>query len=301
MVERITTLMTAQMTISDLNQAMDRLNATQEELSSGKRINRPSDDPYGTSLALQLQGELAGFTAYSRNIDDGTAWVRAGEAALTNIGNMVQRVRELTVEAANGTNTQSDLNAAANEVDQLIAAIKQEADASYNGQYIFSGTATTTAPYQSGSADAYQGNSSAIQREIGPGTTLQVNVDLSQLLGSGQPAADDRLLDVLRNISQDMKAGNIAALGGADLQGLDANENTLTQMQADLGATADRLQLASSRLQDLQVSRTQILSNVQDADMAQTEIDYSTEQAAFTAALRASANIVQSSLLDFLK
>ncbi len=60
--ERITTLMTSQQTISDLNQAFNRLSRTQEQLSSGKRINKPSDDPYGTSLAMQLNGQLADLT-----------------------------------------------------------------------------------------------------------------------------------------------------------------------------------------------------------------------------------------------
>lgn len=301
MIGRITTQMTSEMTLADLTQARDRLETTQQELSSGKRINQPSDDPYGSSVAIQLNGELAQLTSYSRNVDDGSSWNQATQTALTNIDSMVQRVRELVVQAGSGSNSQSNLNATAAEVNQLIGAIKQEANAQYNGQYIFSGTATTTPPYQSGANDAYGGNSGAINRLIAPGTTVQVNADISQVLGSGQAAADNKLLNVLRNISQDMTSGNRSALAGTDLQALDSNFNALTQMQAGLGATADRLQLASSRIQDLQSSDTRALSNTQDADMAKTAIDFSTEQAAYNAALRASANIVQSSLLDFLK
>jgi flagellar hook-associated protein 3 FlgL len=300
MINRITTLMTAQLTIADLNESMNRLQKTQQELSSGKRIQKPSDDPYGTSLALNLQGDLDGLTDYQNNVNDGTAWTQQATTSLSNMDKMVQRVRELVVQASNGTYTQSDLNASAAEVNQLIDAIKQEAGATYNGQYIFAGTATTTAPYQVGATDTYNGNSGAVNRLIGPGTTVQVNTDLSQVLGNGQAAGDNKLLNVLRNVVQDMQAGNTGALGATDLQSLDANFGSLTQMETNLGAVSDRLQLASNRIQSVQTSDTQALSNVQDADMAQTAIDYSTEQAAYTAALRAGANIVQSSLLDFL-
>ena len=299
--DRITTMMTAQTTLSDLTLALSRLQKTQTELSSGKRISQPSDDPYGASLAVQLSGSLAGLTAYDRNVNDGTAWTKATDSSLMSINDVTQRVRELVVGASNGTNSQANLNADAAEVDQLTTAIKQAANATYGGQYIFSGTKTTTSPYQSAS-DVYQGDSGVINRQIGPGAAnqVQVNTDISQLLGSGPTVpGDTKLLTVLRTISTDMRSGNSTGLG-TDLSNLDTNMGTLQGLQASVGSTEDRLSLASSRIQDLTLSQTQELSNTQDADMAQTAIDYSTQQAAYTAALQASAKIVQSSLLDFL-
>jgi flagellar hook-associated protein 3 FlgL len=303
---RITTLMTAQTTLNDLELSFDRLTQTQTELSSGKKIQQPSDDPYGMSLIINEQSQLGLIGAYNRNINDGTAWTQASQTAMTNIANIVQRVRELVVGAANGTNTQADLSGSASEVKQLIDAVKQEANTNYDGQYIFSGTANVQ-PYQTATGDVYQGNTgsaAAITRLIGPNNTIQVNVDLSQVLGSGQSGPggpDGKLLDTLQSIYNDMSSANITGLSQTDLGNLDTNFNSLTQAQATLGATTDRLQLASSRMQDLQLADTTVLSNTQDADMAQTEINYSTQQAAYQAALRAGANIVQSSLMDFLK
>ena len=147
---RITTQMTASMTLNDLQQSLNRLDTTQQQLSSGKKINQPSDDPYGTSQAMSLNGQLSSLNDYTNNITDGTAWTQQATTSLGDIDSMVQRVRELVVQASNGTYSQSDLNASASEVNQLIDAIKQEANASYNGQYIFSGTSTGTAPYQTG-------------------------------------------------------------------------------------------------------------------------------------------------------
>jgi flagellar hook-associated protein 3 FlgL len=297
---RITTQMTASMTLNDLQQSLNRLDTTQQQLSSGKKINQPSDDPYGTSQAMSLNGQLSSLNDYTNNITDGTAWTQQATTSLGDIDSMVQRVRELVVQASNGTYTQSDLNASAAEVNQLIDAIKQEANASYNGQYIFSGTSTSTAPYQTGATDTYQGGTGNVDRLIGPNTTLSVNTNISSLLGNGQASGDGGLLDTLRTIASDMQSGNTGAIGGADLKNLDANFGTLTQMEANVGAITNRLTLASTRIQQLQNSDTAALSNVQDADMATVAINFSTEQAAYSAALKAGANIVQSSLLDFL-
>jgi flagellar hook-associated protein 3 FlgL len=298
---RVTTQMTASMTLADLQQGLNRLNTTQEQLSSGKKINQPSDDPYGTSQAIGINGQLSALNDYSNNVADGTAWTQQATTSLSDMDSMVQRVRELVVQASNGSNTQSSLNASAAEVNQLIDAIKQEANASYNGQYIFSGTSSSTAPYQSGANDQYQGGTGTVNRLIGPNTTLAVNADVSSLLGNGQSSGGDgKLLDTLRTIVSDMQSGNTGAIGGADLKNLDTNFGALTQMEANVGAVTDRLNLASNRIQQLQTSDTAALSNVQDADMATTAINFSTEQAAYSAALRAGANIVQTSLLNFL-
>jgi flagellar hook-associated protein 3 FlgL len=297
---RITTQMTASMTLADLQQSLNRLDTTQQQLSSGKKINQPSDDPYGTSQAMGLNGQLSALNDYTNNITDGTAWTQQATTSLGDIDSMVQRVRELVVQASNGTYTRSDLNASAAEVNQLIDAIKQEANASYNGQYIFSGTSTGTAPYQTGSTDTYQGGTGNVNRLIGPNTTISVNTNISNLLGNGQASNDGGLLDTLRTVVSDMQSGNTGAIGGADLKNLDANFGTLTQMEANVGAISNRLTLASTRIQQLQNSDTAALSNVQDADMATVAINFSTEQAAYQAALKAGANIVQSSLLDFL-
>ncbi len=110
MIGRITTQMTAQNLLANINQSLDRISTTQQELSTGKRINQPSDDPYGTSLALQLNSQLSDLTSYANNVTDGTGWAQASNAALSDITNAVQRIRELVVQAANGTQTQTDMS-----------------------------------------------------------------------------------------------------------------------------------------------------------------------------------------------
>jgi flagellar hook-associated protein 3 FlgL len=299
---RITTQMTTASVLGSINSIQDQLANTQEQLSTGLSINQPSDNPYGASLAVQLKNELSGLSNYNSSITDGTAWASAADTSMQNIMSMLQRAQELTVQASNGTLSSTDLSATADEIDQLSDAIKQEANTQYNGQYIFSGTATGTAPYSSSTGDVYQGNTSAVTRQIGPNSTLQVNVDLSSVLGSGSSANDGKLLNTLSSISADLRSGSsgIADLSSNQLTNLQNSLNGLTQVQANVGATENRLTLASDRIQGLQNTDTQALSNDEDVNMAQAMTTYSNQQTAFEAALKAGANIVQSSLMDFL-
>jgi flagellar hook-associated protein 3 FlgL len=304
MIGRITNQMSAQMTLAGIETSLDRLDTTQQELSTGKSINQPSDNPSGTALALQLNTQLSNMTGYSNNVTDGTGWTTAQSSALSDITNCVQRIQELTTEAANGTQSTADMQASAQEVNQLIEQVKQDANTQYNGQYVFSGSATSTEPYASGANDTYAGNTNQVTRTIGPNTSLSVSANLSGVLGngqtvSGQPAGDGLLLNTLRNVADDMQSGNSSAVS-ADLTSLNTGLNSLGGLSATVGATQDRLQMASSRIQTLQTNDTQVLSNTQDADMASTEISYSTQQAALTAALQAGASIVQQSLMNFL-
>jgi flagellar hook-associated protein 3 FlgL len=270
---RITTMMTTRSTLADLNDDLSRLNKLQDQLSSGKSITRPSDDPYGASRAMSLSGELEGNQQQQRNVGDGTGWLNTSDTALSQISDAMQRARELLVQGASDTASPQARAAAADEIDQLTESIKQEANVQYSGRYIFSGTATGTAPYALGGADTYAGDSGTITREIGPGVQMGINVDISPLLGNGQGAADGKLLDTLRTISQNLRGGTPAdanALRTTDLQQVDANLDTLNGIRADVGARTNRLSIADSRLSSLEVNTTQLLSDTQDADIAQT-------------------------------
>jgi flagellar hook-associated protein 3 FlgL len=290
--------------LNDLNEVSQRLSKTQQRMSSGKQITRPSDDPYGTSRALSLRTDIAGTQQYQRNVGEATAWQSVTDSALSKITEAVQRARDLAIQGASDSAGQAARNAAAAEIDQLIASVKQEANASYGGRYVFAGTATDTAPYSVAGADTYLGDNAAVAREIGPGVSVQVNVVGSSLLGNGQAAADGKLLNVLRDLSDHLKSGTVVdmnTLRTTDIQAIDTNLDAISQARATVGATTNRLESADSRLQEVEGSLTSLLSDVEDADMAKTYTDFSMQQSVYQSALRAGSNIVQQSLLDFLR
>ncbi|HEX5224634.1 MAG TPA: flagellar hook-associated protein FlgL [Solirubrobacteraceae bacterium] len=304
MLGRITPSMISSSTLNDINSALASLERSSAELSSGKKILEPSDDPYGTSRAIDLQSQLDGLTSYTSSVQDGIAWTQAATGAMGNISDITQRVRELLLQAANGTLNAGDLNSIGVEVTQLTEAVKQDANTQYAGQFVFSGTLTTTAPYRSGPEDEFQGNTESVSRAIGPGTTLEVSTNLSSVLGNGGGSGDGKLLDVLRTIAQHLTEGTPASraeLASTDLKNLDTNMEALISLQANTGSATAQLRNAATRIETLEGALSRALSNTRDADIAQVSIAYSNEQAAYTAALRSGANIVQESLLNFLR
>ena len=303
MTERITPEMVRAASLNNLTQSLTSLERSAEELSSGKTILEPSDNPYGASRIINLESQLEGLSSYQSSTQDGIAWETTASGAMANINEVVERVRELLVQAANGTNNQSDLATIGQEVEQLTESVKQDANTQYAGQYVFSGTATTTAPYQQGANDEYHGNAETISRVIGPGASVTISTNISTLLGNGQASGDGKLLDTLRTTIEHLKGGteeDRKAIGTTDLQNLDGNIETLRQLQASSGSTIDQLQTALTRNEGIQQSITQALSNTQDTNFATTSIAYYNEQAAYSAALHATATIVQESLLNFL-
>ncbi len=326
MTERITSQMIGNSTIATIDNDLSQLDNTQEELSTGYQINQPSDDPFGTALTLSLKGQVSAYSAYEQNVNQGTAWVESASSSLQSIQEVVQSVRELAVEGANGTMSATDLSDAAQEVLQYIGQVKESGDAQYDGSYIFSGDAVTTEPWSTADTaadpsteDQFNGNQNTISYAIGPSSQLQISADLYSVLGNGntggtaatsssgggavQSDGSGGLLATMRMIYDDMTGTN----GGtqADLENqlsnLDTNISSLESVQATVGATQDRLQMAGTRLTNLSTTDTTELGNVEDVDYAQATVQYSTEQSGYQAALQSAADIIQTSLMNFLQ
>jgi len=224
-------------------------------------------------------------------------WQDATESALDQMTQIVQRVRELAVQGASDTVDAGARSAIATEVGQLVESLKEQANASYVGRHLFGGTATTTPPYVPGGDDAYRGDGGTIARELGPGIAIALNVSGRQVLGGD---ADGLLADV-RIIERQLRANDGPGLRTTALASLDAGLDSLLAVRAVNGANADRVEAAMSRLDQYAETTTRQLSETEDVDFARVMIDLNSQQAAYQAALKAGANIVQSSLMDFLR
>jgi flagellar hook-associated protein 3 FlgL len=293
---RVTEGMTSARVLADIQAVSEQMSATQERIASGKRITKPSDDPFGAGRALQLRADSAQTSQYSRNVDDANSWQTVADTALASISDAVNRASNLVIQGANATTNAQGRAAISAELTQLVDQIKSDANAQFAGRYVFSGTKTTTPPYAAGTNDAFAGDTNAVNREIGPGVQMQVNSIGSSVIGDDTSG----LLKQLRDAIADLNSGNQTALSTTDLKNLSAAGDRITNERAIVGARAGRLDAASARLDQVLGVNTKLLSNTEDADMAQTAIDFSTQQAVYTAALRAGAQLIQPSLLDFL-
>lgn len=287
--------------LTDLNDVATRITDTQRKMSTGKQLTRPSDDPFAVGRALGLRSDVDGLVQYQRNAADAEGWTSASDTVIGQIGDITQRSRELLLRGANGTSSASERDAIAAEIDQLIEASKEDANATQGGRSVFAGTAINSKAYAAGS-DAYLGDGGDIVRTIGPGVSVAVNVRASDFLGSG--GGDNKLISVLRGISAHLRGGtpaDLTALSSTDITALDKSMDDVLTARAQVGAVANRLSAADSRLAELEEGARGQLSNTEDADMAKTLIDYSMQQSVYQSALKAGAGIVQSSLLDFLR
>lgn len=151
------------------------LSQTQNQISTGKRILNPSDDPAGSVQALNLQRELSLTEQYGANATAATNKLQGEESALKSAADILQRVRELAVQGLNDTNTQEDRKAIAVEINQLNQQLFSLANTrDSNGDYLFSGFASNTQPYET-IFGSYQGDEGQRNLKVGAGVLVETN------------------------------------------------------------------------------------------------------------------------------
>lgn len=283
--------------LRDLRRAQEALSTYQNRLASGKRVQRPSDDPVATVDSLRLRARLAEVERLRANAQDARDWLEMTDGALDRAGQIVQRARELAIRAASGTLPDSSLDAIAAEVQQLRDHLLEVANSTLGGVYLFGGYRTNQPPYavdaSSPTGVAYNGDGGAIEREIAPGVTLAVNVP--------GDAAFDPAFAALAQLATSLAARDLDTVGGAAVAALDGALDGLLRWRAAVGAKANRIELGLNRLNEVRIDTERLLSDVEDADIAETAMRLAVSEAAYRAALMAGARIVQPTLMDFLR
>ena len=293
---RITMGMMAENSLRNIEANQNRVQNLQDQITSGSRITKPSDDPIGAAQALSLQESLDQSTQYGRNIDQASAWLNSTDAALGSVTDTLHRARELALQGANGTLTAVDRSAIQAEITQLQQHVLDLAHSKYGASYLFSGTRSDQPGFVQAlptttNAAAYQGNQALIQREISPGVTMPVNVDPTTTFNS--------LFDGLDKLQSGLASGDTTAVQNT-LDTFDQALGSITNARAQVGARVNRLESLKQRQDSVSTDLTGLLSNVKDVDMAAAITNFSMAQNVYQASLKASAQTMQVSLLDFL-
>ena len=286
--------------LDDLQRVSASLQHTQRKLSTGKEINQVEDDPVAAGRAMHLRSEVSDVQQYQKNINEALGFQDASESAMSSVQDIMKRAKELVVQAGNGTLDQTGLNNIAAEIKQLVEAARQSMNGTYAGRYLFSGTATLTPPFPS-PALTYAGDDNTMQRVIGQGEQVDLNLRGWEAFSVPPTTGGQNVLQLLDKVATDLAAGNRAALGGPDLQGVDAMLDQLSASRAQVGARVNRLETQQTRLKDLELNVEDLLSKTEDADMAKAMVDFSMQQSIYQSALQSGARVLQPSLLDFLR
>lgn len=225
-----------------------------EKLSSGYKINRAADDAAGLAISEKMRRQIRGLTQASSNAQDGISCVQTAEGALTEVHDMLQRMNELAVKAANGTQTSADRGYINQEVQALVSEIDRVASTTtFNEQNLLDGSF----------------------KKVG----LQVGAESNQLITLDIAAMSAKGLKLVKGAAG--TAGNIS-VGGTDGKNAQAAiktiKNALAQVskqRADLGAVQNRLEHTIKNLDNVVENTTSAESSIRDTDMAAEMVRYS--------------------------
>ena len=201
---RVTQQMLHQNSVRHMNQNLSRLEKTNNQVSTGKLLHRPSDDPNGVSKAMNLKSALAANEQYERNTNEATLWLDETDQTINDMVNVMQRVRELAVQGSTDTLSDHDRSAIAVEVEELTEQVRQFANSKLNGNYLFNGQKTKESPYPD--KDSYKNDSfdtGAKSFTIADGVVVQANVTADKLFGSSTDNAN--LFQALNNLSDGLQ------------------------------------------------------------------------------------------------
>jgi len=145
--------MLSQNLLRNLESAQGKMDNLQNQMSSGYRISKPSDDPVGIESSLRLKSSISAVDQWKRNVDDGLSTMNTTDSILGDMNSMLQRIRELTVQGASDTSDAGARKAIATEVDQLAEQLRMSANSQVGSKYIFGGTKTNVEPLYHHSPD----------------------------------------------------------------------------------------------------------------------------------------------------
>ena len=240
----------------NLNQSQKSLNTAIERLSSGSRINSAKDDAAGQAIANRFSAQVTGLNQASRNANDGISLSQTAEGTLNQVNDNLQRIRELTVQAQNGTNSASDIDSIQKEVNQRLEEINRTTDsASFNGTKLF-GQAT--------------GTSFSIQ--VGANDGEQIAISIASASGfNSYIATGTNTVASVSGTTRDIKANGFDVLSTGALATLDAKLKSVDDTRSDLGAVQNRFESAIQNIDTTSLNLTSARSRISDADFA-TEV-----------------------------
>ncbi|QKS48853.1 flagellar hook-associated protein FlgL (plasmid) [Paenibacillus cellulosilyticus] len=298
---RVTNSMATSQLISNLNNNLGKMIKQQNQLSTGMKLNKPSDDPTGITYALRYRSELSANSQYQSNTNSAVSLLDQYDTQLDESTQIMQRVKELVVEASNGTNTDSSLAAINEELQQLKQQMVDIANTRFNGKYIFNGEATSTKPYADGTdAKSVSADSGSIIYPIGEGISMNVNLNASEVFGDADAAGTtDNVFSIFDRLNTALSSGDTTA-AAAELDNIENRTNKIINARSEVGARTNRAELMQERLDSISSNLTEMQSETEDADIDQLYTSYSSAQATYNAALKVGAQIISSTLVDFI-
>lgn len=298
---RVTQNMLGKQSYAGLQVSMNRVAKAQEQLTTGRLINRPSDNPTGATTAMRIRTDLADKLQFVRNADDAQGWLDQIDTALSTVTDQVRRARELAMTANSGIAGPESREAVAVEIDQIRQGLISAANTTYLDRPVFGGVTSGSVAYTAAGdiADpAALGSPTGVIRTVAEGAKVRVDVEGPTVFGDD--AANDSVFDHLAALSTALRTADQAGIDTA-ITNLTADYKRIINVHADVGARWNRVANARSVAVDAELTLRNSLSEIENVDLAKATVDLRLQEVAYQAALGATSRVIRPSLLDFMR
>jgi flagellar hook-associated protein 3 FlgL len=308
--------------LNSLNKALERQSTLQEQLSDGKAIHRPSDDPIKTIRSLRFNTNLTMNQQYTQNIKDAQSWLDSTDTAMSDTGSVLIRAQELAVKAG-GINNETSYKAIATEIDGIINHLVQVGNSQVGDRYIFSGQKDKTQPLERktimvGGVEkdvvVYSGDQNKISMPVQPGAANpdqdSVNVSGDQVFGPLTPLQGDdgevyQTLDTFSHLialKEELQKTppDQQWISNTALKNLNGDHTRLLATQTIVGERQSQYEMTANMMAKAETTITTDIAANEDIDLARALIDFKTSETVYNSALAVGARILPKSLVDYL-
>ena len=271
-----------------------------EAVSTGKKINDLSDNPVDLVKVLDLRSSISNLSQMERNISMGESWLNASESALTQVNDIISAAKVLTVAMASDNIGATERANNANLVQHYLEEIITLANSTAGGRYMFGGTNTDTIPFAfdaTGTQVEYAGNDTAFSLNIGKDTVIPVGKDGEDIFGDNWD--NTNIFKTLMDLKTSLETNNFVGIQDA-MTNLDDHLKTVNAHVSDIGGKSIRLDVKSKIVSDLELTNTERISDLEDADLAEAIVALKSKELAYNAALSSSAKLMELSLVNFV-
>jgi flagellar hook-associated protein 3 FlgL len=285
--------------LAAIQQSQSTLQTALQQVSTGKSVNVPSDNPSASADMVQNTIETADVDQYTQNVSSVLSTVQTADSALSSVVSSLTQAVSLGIEGANGSDSASNQQAIATQVQGILSSVVSQANLSYQGSYVFGGTANTQAPYTADSTSSsgytYNGNDGVNSVPVGDHMSVQVNVPGSQIFSN----SSTNVLGSLNSLVTALQSGNTAAISTATTN-VSAALNYVSQQRVIYGNTESQLNAQTTYLQQDTVNLASQATSLVGVDMATAATNLTQAETANSAALAAASKVVPLTLLSYL-
>lgn len=292
---RVTQNITYSTYINDLMRKQESLYSLNNQLSTGKKINAPSDDPVNANKLLTSKNLLSTFEQYDKNIDSGLEYLNVAEKTLSSVKDVLTSVKEIAVSSATGTNDAATRASSGKIVGNYYDQLLSLANTNYNDRYIFSGFKTGTEPFDT--AGNYLGDSNKYQVKTSSGSYTTIGVNGGEVFKGTAGGTD--ILTAVSDLRTALNANDSTGIQNA-ISTLDASFTQVNDAVSSIGGTQSRLNSAKSELSNSMLNLQVTISGIEDADITKVISDLRLGQVALEAAMSSAGKVFSINIFNYI-